>query len=205
MGEKLDATVVIGTYGKELWRRLATKRALPSARAQGVPVIHEHRTTLAEARNAGLAQVETPWVIHLDADDQLTPGYVEAMAEGTADMRVPRIMQVRGTGAISRGRPFMPRVWGHKHECSADCLRFGNWAVIGTAIRTGLAQSVGGWEEWDWSEDWALWARAWQAGGTIEPIHKAVYKAWLRPNSRNRKSHDTIMRVHREIEAAVFG
>jgi cellulose synthase/poly-beta-1,6-N-acetylglucosamine synthase-like glycosyltransferase len=198
----LDVTIAVGTYGSDDWHDLAKERAIPSAEAQGVPVVHVHGGTLAEARNAALEQVETEFVIHLDADDELTPGYIDAMSTGTADLRAPAIRQVRA-GRV--GRPFMPQVWKHKHACSAECLRAGNWIVIGACVRTELVRDVGGWEEWGWSEDWALWARCWKAGATIEAIPGAVYRAHVRPASRNHcLSNGETVEWHRRIERAVW-
>lgn len=193
--------VVIATYGDDHWPELARHRAGPSAKGQG-RIIYSHGRTLAEARNAGLAEVRSDFVIFLDADDELGPGYVAAMEKGTADLRAPIVQQVK------RGlyrRPFMPQVWGHDHACSAECLRFGNWIVIGAAVRADLLRSVGGFEEWGWSEDWAAWARCWKAGGTVEAIPEARYIAHVREGSRNHalaadQTHDW----HLQIEAAVW-
>lgn len=201
MARRDEITVVVATYGASAWKTLAFERAVPSAAAQA-PVVHKHGATLAGARNAGLAEVRTPFVVHLDADDELEPGYIEAMAAGTADLRAPAVRQVRHGVA---GEAFVPNVWGHEHDCIAACLRRGNWLVIGTCVRVDLLRSVGGWEEWEWSEDWAAWARCWRAGGTIETIPAAVYRAHRARRGRNRVGRATALYWHREIERAVFG
>ena len=202
----LDVTIAIATYGDESWRELADSRARPSAEAQDVPVVQVHLTggTLAQARNQALAQVETEYVIHLDADDELAPGYVRAMSEGTADLRSPAIAQYMYGQALSPS--FMPRVYQHRHHCTAECLRYGNWLVIGTAARAQLVRDVGGWEEFPWSEDWQLWAKCWKAGATVEAIHRAAYIAHVSSNGRNRQllAHQ-ILQVHRDIEMSVWG
>lgn len=198
----MDVTICIGTYGGREWIDLAAQRAVPSAAAQGVPVIHRHGATLADARNLALGDVRTEYVIHLDADDELEPGYVEAMTGGVADLRVPLLRQVR-RGRV--GEPFMPQVWGHHHQCVAECLRHGNFIVIGACVRAALLRQVGGWEEWGWSEDWAAWARCWTAGGTVEWIPGAVYRAHVRPGSRNHAlSAEETNAWHLQIEAAVW-
>ena len=197
-------TICIGTFGGVEWMELAEERAIPSAKEQGVPVIHRHAPTLARARNDALALSQGEFVIFLDADDELEPGYVEAMSHGTADLRAPRIRQVRGGRA---GTPFMPRVWGHRHDCEAECLRRGNWLVIGTCVRADLLRSVGGFPEGiEWSEDWAAYARCWAAGGTVEAIPGAVYRAHVRDDSRNHGlSEAEKLHWHREIERLVWG
>jgi glycosyltransferase involved in cell wall biosynthesis len=199
----LDATICIGTFGGNDWVRLAHERAIPSAEAQGVPVIHRHAPTLARARNEALALARTPWVIYLDADDELAPGYVKALDAGGADLRAPSVSYVK----LGRPRtPYMPKVAGHDHACSAKCLRDGNWLLIGTAIHTDHAREVGGFREFDVYEDWDLFQRIWLAGATVEAIPEAVYLAHWRRHSRNRAPDIAVKnRVHREIIDANFG
>lgn len=176
-------TVVIGTYGEGMWHTLAESRAMPSARALGVQVVHCHADSLHEARNQGLAEVETDWVAFLDADDELEPDYLAAMSHGTADVRAPSVRYVRGR---SWQQPAMPRVAGHTHACEAACLLLGNWLVIGSVVLTELVRGVGGFRDFEWSEDYDLWLRCYLAGASIEAVPAAVYRAYVRTNSRNR-------------------
>lgn len=197
----MDVTVVVATFGDETWADLARSRSIPSAEALDVPVVHEHASTLHEARNAGLAQVHTEWVCHLDADDELEPGYFDAMATGSADLRAPAVRYLRTVLHLPSAT--IPRVAGHEHACTAECLTFGNWLVIGTLARAELVRSVGGWHDWPVYEDYDLWARCWRAGATVEAIPTAVYRAHVRTDSRNRApsravKHDT----HRGIATA---
>jgi glycosyltransferase involved in cell wall biosynthesis len=182
-----SVTIVCATYGETSWARLAKARAVPSALQQDVPVIGVHSDNLMNARNEGLAQVQTEFVIFLDADDELSPGYVDAMAAGTADLRAPRVSYVRdGNPAPAR----FPRVGSHQHECTGNCLSDGNWMVIGVCARTQTLRDVGGFRDWAWSEDWDLWLRCHLAGASIEPIPDAVYRAYVRLESRNRGQSD---------------
>jgi GT2 family glycosyltransferase len=69
--------------------------------------------------------------------------------------------------------------------------------------RADLLRSVGGWRDFDWSEDWDLWVRAWQAGATIEAIPGAVYIAHVRKDSRNRApARSAKLASHRAIARA---
>ena len=174
---------------------------MPSAHPLGVTVVHAHAATLAQARNAGLAEVHTTWTIHLDADVELEAGYLDAMAEGTADVRAPAVRYIRGGHATW---PAVPKVAGHTHDCVADCLPSGNWLVVGACVRTELISSVG-WHDFAWSEDWAAWLACYKAGATFEAIPSAIYRAHTRPGSRNRAIGPTIRnRVHHEILASVY-
>lgn len=175
----MSFTVAIATFGDAIWREYA-KRAIASAEGQA-PVIHVHGDSLAGARNAALAQVETEFVIHLDADDTLLPGYVNAMQLGTADVRVPRVRNMRNNYRV----PYSPNVYGHHHLCQPTCLLQGNYIVVGAGVRTELAKRVGGWWDEEIYEDWSLWLRCYRAGATFEHISDAIYGFHSRPDSRN--------------------
>lgn len=192
--------MAVATFGAERWRDLAKRRAIPSAEALGVPVVYRHGATLHDARNEALSAVETEFVCFLDADDELEPGYFEAIATSTADLRAPAVRYVRN------GRPGeakMPHVAGHIHDCSIECLIYGNWLVIGAVARTELLREVGGWRDFSWSEDWDLWVRCAQAGATIEAVPAAIYRAHVTPNSRNRAPARSVKHaVHQAIARA---
>jgi cellulose synthase/poly-beta-1,6-N-acetylglucosamine synthase-like glycosyltransferase len=199
-------TVICGTYGTPDWPALAHRRAIPSARKLGVPVIHRHDRTLARARNAALADVRTDHVVCLDADDELHPGFLQAIARADADLRAPSVQSVRD-GKPVRGGLFMPRVAGHRHECTGDCLPYGSWLVIGTCARAELLRHVGGWQEEEIYEDWACWLRCWQAGASIQAVPDAVYIQHLSPTSRNHAGSAFEQREqwHQRIVTSVLG
>lgn len=192
---------VVVPFTDDVWRGLAYRRAVPSVRALGLPVIDGYGPTLHEARNNGVAGVTTEWVIHLDADDELEAGYVEAMATGTADVRAPAVRYIHGGRRAEE--PRMPTVAGHRHACTADCLPYGNWLIVGAMVRTDLVRRVGGWRDFPWSEDWDLWLRCHLAGASIEAIPQAIYRAHVRAGSRNRaQSRAGRLDAHRAIAAA---
>lgn len=202
-GTRRDCTIIVGTYGEDRWHELADQRAVPSARAQGCRVVHVHGDTLHDARNIGLGQVCTPWVVFLDADDELRPGYVDALAAGSCDLRAPAVQYVTPGGRPQA--PYVLRVAGHRHDCVADCLADGNFLVIGTMARTQLLRDVGGWEPFDLFEDWAIFARCYRAGATVETIPAAVYVAHMDLQSRNRAPDQKAKnRAHWEIHRAVW-
>ena len=197
----MDVSVCVGTFGDESWIETA-KRAVASV-PNDVPVIHQHSKTLSEARNAALAEAQTEWVVFLDADDELEPGYFDAMFSGTADVRGPIARY------MVEGRErniWQPRVWGHKHDCTADCLPDGNWLLVGAMVRTEIARAAGGWHEYPVYEDWDFWLRCWKAGATLELIPAAIYRAHVRNDSRNRGPSQAAKNMaHRAIYEANFG
>ncbi|HEY9482901.1 MAG TPA: glycosyltransferase [Micromonosporaceae bacterium] len=185
-------TISVATFGDEKWADIARRRAIPCAESFGVPVLHVHGETLHDARNEALQRVETDFVIQLDADDELAPGYVDAMLAGTCDVRVPWVSYVKPMKSIRvparASDPMRWYVWGH-HEpggCAAACLAEGNWCPVGSMVRTDLARRVG-WRDWPMWEDYDFWCRVWQAGGTFEWAAGAVYRYWVgRTDNRNK-------------------
>jgi glycosyltransferase involved in cell wall biosynthesis len=169
----LSFSIVIASHGKEIWKDLALTRALPSAENQGAEVLIEHdpNGTRAEVRNRLIEKASGDWIITLDADDQLEPGYVAAMEAAKVDnaLLTPRIAYVR------RGVRQQPKFWPEFD------LQRGNWMVVGTAAPRELMLAVGGWRsfygsgvlnQWD---DWDMWIRCTQAGAQIVKVPDAVY------------------------------
>ena len=196
----LDATVIVGTFGGDGWVDLANQRAIPSALALGLPVIHCHAPTgtLAEARNQGVDLVETGWLIVLDADDCLGGGFSALAARAVTpdvDVLIVKVVFVHPDG--SPGVAHWPRVAGHVHDCEPDCLPFGNWLIVGCPVRTELAQRIR-WGEWERFEDWSWWLSCWQAGARFGRAPDAVYVAHVRAESRNQR-HVNGIEVHRAI------
>lgn len=195
----MDVTVAVATFGDVEWAMLARRRAIPSATALDVPVVHAHAETLHEARNNALDGVATEWVCFLDADDELEGGFFVYMDRATADVRAPAVRYVPPTGVMLPAA--MPRVFGHEHHCGAECIPFGNWLVVGSCVRADLVREVGGWRDWEMFEDWDLWARCWQAGASFESVPDAVYRAHVTYESRNRRNRMAGPAVHRLIAA----
>ena len=180
----MDVTVCIATFGDPAWSDLAIATALPSAlwQEQDPPVVMAHGDTLAGARNAAAAQADTEWLIFLDADDQLAPGYITAMTAADGDLRVPRLFL--GDDEVD--------LTGRDIEQTNPC-------PVGTAIRKDMLADCGGWPEWPAWEDWALFLRAARRGARI--VHTgAIYRAAHDLTGRNSTVRQP-RRLHREIRA----
>ncbi len=205
----MNVSVIISTYGSEEWRNLAQSRAYPSALDQGaheIVVGHDPEGTLASVRNALARKAEGEWICFLDGDDELAPGYLGAMKrayeqEGRED-GTPLLLTPAAHWITVRGRPETPP------KFFDECLfENGNWMVIGTLVPRDLFFQVGGFEEWQVYEDWALWARCWKAGAVPVRVPDAVYRAHRKRGlTRNHAlRHRERDRVYWEIKAAVFG
>lgn len=176
----------------------------------GVVVVHDSDSeSLAYVRNEAARLAETDWIIFLDGDDRLAPGFIAAMLtaldeHGSGHMYVPAVQYVRGSNQRARP-PRFPRTPGHHHdECDERCLVDGNWLVIGTMIEREAFLHVGGFEEWPIYEDWALFARLAQLGLTTVRVPDAAYMAYRERGSRNDAPQRQRAYWHQRIGHALY-
>lgn len=165
-------------------------------------VIYVDRPTLAEARNAGAQAATGDWLVFLDADDRLAPGYLGAMADAIGTGSRPLLVQpsTRGfdaTGRVDEQATLIPP--------RGQTLLDGNHLVIGTAVQREQFLAVGGFRPWPFWEDWDLWCRCWIDGATVIAAPDAEYLVQVRPGSRNSvtgpTSRSTAARMKGELKA----
>lgn len=204
----MNVAIIIATYGEESWRDLAMSRAYPSAVEQAeVFPLHDEHATLAEVRNIAAARVGGgfEWLCFLDADDELAPGYIDAMTRAEAEgagprLLVPQIQYVRPAccGKFRYDRPRFPK------ELDLD-YRDGNGMVIGTLVQRQEFWDVGGFEEWPLYEDWALFARVQKEGAVPVRVPDAIYRGYRqRTRSRNHQGRRMAVETHDAIRRTVF-
>jgi glycosyltransferase involved in cell wall biosynthesis len=185
----MDVTICIATYGSPYWYQKGyecigkIRETFPDT-----PSWFQHETdkTLAEVRNFMLNEIDTDYVIFLDADDSLHPDYLERMAEvQPATVTVPAVAYVRNRVT---GPAHIPKVPGCPCVgfCGPACLDRGNYVVIGAKASTAALRAVGGFREWPMYEDWDLWLRVANIGGSFVNCPRAIYYASFNENSRNR-------------------
>lgn len=194
----IEVGVVIPIYGNPTPWEVLARRAMSSAVEQDVPAATSYRcilsygNTLQEARNDGAKKVDAEWLIFLDADDELAPGYVDAMLTGTADIRQPSTLGI--SDGVEDDEPYLLR--------KTD-LTERNYIVIGAMVNAEKFFQVGGFRDLPCLEDWDLWGRMWKNGATIQAIPEAVYRVHVRTGSRNTMSNDyatTYSQIRRELK-----
>jgi hypothetical protein len=197
--------ICIASHGDPEWGDLARERALPSAITQGCPVFieHDHNETRAQVRNRLAHQSLADYLVFLDADDELEPGFIEAMREAAdgESLLVPAISYVVG------GEVQEPMFWPEAKDLRND----NNWMVVGTGVPRDLFFEVGGWRtltgtgmlnEYD---DWDLWLRCQLAGAQPVKVPDAVYVAHVAPDSTHRTARPRQKQAwRREIQLANF-
>lgn len=204
----MNVSILIGTYGEDSWEELAHERALPSARAEDpfeTLIGHEPEGTVASCRNYLAAKAKGDWLCFLDADDELDPGYLNAMEKvlGREDeVNRPPLLLTPSVSYVMKNyrRPPM-----FHQEIS---LELGNWLVVGTLLERELFERVGGFPDYPHGfEDWALFAKCWKAGADIRKVPRAVYVAHVNPKSKHRegwRDREWQAATHLEIQNELF-
>lgn len=200
----MNVAVLVATYGDKRWIERA-ERALASAREQNATARHLHAyhgLTLADARNA-LARTSTAdWLCFLDADDELEPGYLDAMERANGGWIYPQLENGWETGPPPLLVPLLRRVHnGDLSNAWASWPNKGQWpkvneAVIGTLVHRRLFEQVGGFRDTTddgtpitMYEDWDLWLRCYDAGAKLV-YTDAVYREHVNPAGRNTNTHE---------------
>lgn len=183
----MKISILIATCGDEKWRDLAWSRAYPSTSGQGaheVCINHESDASVVEVRNALATTASGDWLCFLDADDELAPGYVQAMKTAGKKRKDPeRILYFPTVVRMIKRRRKVAR-FNLRGQTLRDC----NYLPIGTLVQRDLFQAVGGFGDYPWGfEDWSLWAKCWKAGAEIVPVPDAFYIAHVNQNSELRK------------------
>lgn len=204
----MKISVCVGTYGGEEWQDLAAMRALPSTLGQEAHEViscHEPDGTVSSARNKCAREATGECLVFLDADDELAPGYLTAMAAAMEGATSILRLCTPAVAYVVNGSRAKPKFWPEVPYQDA------NWMVIGTMIPRPLFEIVGGFKDWgnppgsNAYEDWALWAECQKYNAQVVKVPEAIYVAHQEPTSRHR-NHDHATRAgwHYEIGRALF-
>lgn len=164
---------------------------------------HQPDGTVASSRNAAAAEATGDWMIFLDADDELAPGYIDAMKAAQARHPGDNMLFTPAVQQIKKGPPRPPFFFP---ECS---FTTGNWIVIGTMVSRRLFLEVGGFDEHPHGlEDWQLWAKCVKAGAEVVRVPKAVYVAHFNQRSKHHvlsRDRKAYMVAYEKARASVWG
>lgn len=200
----MNISVLVATYGDPAWADLAEERAVPSAQSQGaheVLFLHQPDGTVSSSRNALAEEASGDALIYCDADDELAPGYLEAMhAAFTGEDRTLLTPAVRH---VKKGRPAAPFFFDR-----GVSLRQDNWLVVGTLIHKDLFFEVGGFGDYPHGfEDFSLWSKCFRLGSPVVKVPDAVYVYHHNPQSKHKQGWrdrkwqvETHQRVVRELD-----
>lgn len=127
----------------DVLRRWAAENA---TEARPVKVISEPARGAAAARNAGLRELRTPWVLFFDSDDTMRPGHIQRVLDGIAANPEADIL---GWDAMYIGTGIKAF---RAHNLEWNNLFEGNMATLRWGARTRLVCEAG-----EWNTDVSLW------------------------------------------------
>lgn len=190
-------TAIVATYGSDDWR-VTAERALGSLDSQTLKpketIVH-HGRTLAEARNNAARAASTDYLLFVDADDLVDQHYVKAMDDAiSATLACPCLFQPATRGLHPDGHLDDEPVL-----LQPTRLIDRNYLVIGTVMPRDRFLGVGGFDEYEWCEDWELFIRLTLAGAVVQPVPEAVYIVSV-SDGRN-SDRAAAGRCYREIRA----
>lgn len=145
------------------------ERCRRSVDGQTVSVVHLVREDVggegpARVRNQLLSQVETPWVLPLDDDDELDPDCVQVLLErAQADVVYPWCRMVGRSDGWVPNKLF----W-------AEALFKQNFIPVTALIRTDALRMLGGYRD-SQMEDWLLWQWAYLHGLEFQCVPEVLW------------------------------
>lgn len=179
-------SVIVATYGDHEWETLARKRAWQSVlkeQAYQCRIFHDPDGTVASSRNDCARKMDGDYLLFVDGDDELSPGYIAAM-EAAIERNDERTLFTPAVQTIRNGRQPGPPSFFKEVP-----LRQANWLVIGTVVHRDLFWEVGGFHDYPHGfEDWALWSKCVRVGAAIVKVPDAVYRYHMNPQSKHRQS-----------------
>ena len=142
-----------------------------------IRLLEQPKPGAAAARNAGLAQVETPYVYFFDSDDLLSPTFFDDVAallsQQTTSIQIDmltlttRMTFPNGQSIVRRPRP---------SSSAARQVLTGMLSTQSVVWRTDFLRKIGGWDEsilvWN---DWELGLRALLANPTMRILPHEGY------------------------------
>jgi glycosyltransferase involved in cell wall biosynthesis len=173
-----------------------TNQYLQAISAQGYTVVFQENTGLGQARNNGIKKAAGKYILPLDSDNMIRPGYI---TESLALMeRQPEVAVVYGnaayfgdkTGVLKPG-PF-----------NLQRLMLGNYIDACAVIRRSVLEEVGGYDNMEIMgyEDWDLWLRLGFKDYRFHYIDEVLFDYRVRNNSMMHTLNADIKRQN-EIEA----
>ncbi|MEA2560801.1 MAG: hypothetical protein QOH06_2305 [Acidobacteriota bacterium] len=161
-------------------RQPRTLEVFAALEAAGYFVVHQENQGLAAARNRGIELATGRYVLPLDADNRLLPGFPEAAA-GVLD-EDPRVGVVYGDRREIGLRSGLVQV----PEFDLDMLLTGNFIDACTVIRKSAWSECGGFDRnmphQGW-EDWDFWISAAERGWQFHHLPGAAFEYRVRPGS----------------------
>lgn len=138
-----------------------------------IRVIHQKNKGLAGARNTGIVAATTEYFVPLDADDLISPQYLECTYWALEQ-------HPEAAWAYTDCCGFQGQEYEWKHKWDANYMKTENLLVATAMIRKKDALDIGCYkvEKWSYNEDWRFWLE--MLAQHKKPIHINTIMFWYR-------------------------
>ncbi|HEX3529058.1 MAG TPA: glycosyltransferase [Thermoanaerobaculia bacterium] len=186
-------------------REPRTHEVLDLLRRSGYRIVDRENGGLAAARNTGIELARAPYILPLDADNRLRPGFVTpALAILDAQPQVAAVYGDRYDFGLRNGMVDVP-------PFDLDSLLPFNFIDACALLRKEVWSACGGYDPGmpapGW-EDWDLWIGAAERGWQLHHLPGEAFDYRVRPSSmislfadeeRRRRMHAYIIAKHRDL------
>jgi peptidoglycan/xylan/chitin deacetylase (PgdA/CDA1 family)/GT2 family glycosyltransferase len=174
--------VVVDDGSTDETRAIAQRYAAEDAR---IRVIQGPVRGVSAARNAGIAQLETQWLLFLDADDTIAPTMMSRMIEALDRDENADVVHCGWTYTDEHGHAFETR---RCEDASPDLFplltRHCPFAIHACVIRRSMVVVAGGFDEaLRTSEEFDLWQRVARMGARFVLVDDSLVTYRLRPKA----------------------
>lgn len=178
----------------------ATLKFLGQLDNQHYTIIHQSNKGLSGARNTGIGQAKTDYVLLLDADNKIRPAFLE---KGIAALeKDPEIAVVYGDGS------FFGDQTGIRKQAPFNLQKqmLVNYIDACAIVRKSVFDELGGYDESmkDGWEDWEMWLRIGFRGYKFHYLDEVVFDYRIRKESMSKQVYNSKARTN-NIENYVFG
>jgi GT2 family glycosyltransferase len=162
----------------------------------GVELIRQENQGVAQARNAGIARVQTPFLIVLDADDRLVPGTLGKLREPLeADPKLGfaygRMRFFGDWEGELRFPPYDPYALLYRHTIGLSAL-----------ARREVLEDTGGFDpDFRHFEDWELWVNALAHGWRGKQVDAVTVEYRRHARSKHSEDRREYRRAFRQLKA----
>lgn len=162
-----------------------------------IRVIHQQNGGLSCARNTGFQNANTGLVVPLDADDLISPQYLECLYWAL-------LYHPEAAWAYSDTYGFSAQEYKWKHPFSAERMKRDNILVATAMIRKKDYDDVGGYkvEKMSYNEDWRFWLD--MLGLHKRPVHIGTELFWYRRLEKGMLSSIKVDRKRVEFNAKII-
>ncbi|HEY3570883.1 MAG TPA: glycosyltransferase [Thermoanaerobaculia bacterium] len=164
-------------------RQPRTLEVLAALREGGYHVIDQPNSGLAAARNRGIREARGRYILPLDADNRLSPGFITSAIQ-VLDAQ-PDVGVVYGDRLEFGGRNSRRSI----PELDLPTFLWANYIDACAAYRREIWEACGGYDAgalvW---EDWDLWLSAAERGWRFHRLPQVAFEYRVRPNSMLRQA-----------------